>query len=262
MERQHRLLPSAQPRDLAAGRADRRHGAQGAGLRRLRRILEGAGQCAADTRSGGGELRPLAGRLALHAFRFDVSLHDQRGGRTACCRAARRRFAGPRGGGDSAGRFGVGRAAPRSRADGRSASRGNRRRFVAPCRGICGGRCRTARFAGGGDAARLAAERAGFVADAGRQSARHADGGCPESLSEGTGAAGQSPGEGGQGRSAEEEARGDRRGAAGEGDGQTAGAEGARGEAPRGPAAQGRIETEGAAGPCGAEGETHRGRFH
>ncbi len=56
----------------------------------LRRVLEGAGKCVPHAPARGGELRPFAGRLAFHAGRLDVSLHDQLRGGTAGCRRARR----------------------------------------------------------------------------------------------------------------------------------------------------------------------------
>lgn len=65
------------PRGAVAGHPDRRYGAQGARLRRLRRVLEGAGRCIPHAAPLGGELRPYAGRFALHACRLDVPLYGQ-----------------------------------------------------------------------------------------------------------------------------------------------------------------------------------------
>ncbi len=87
LERQHRFLPGEKPRHPAPEYPARRCGTQGAGFRRLRRILEGAGRCAADARSRRGELRSLAGRFALHAFGYDPPADDRRAGRGAPCRS-------------------------------------------------------------------------------------------------------------------------------------------------------------------------------
>ena len=55
---------------------DRRRRAQSARFRRLRRILEGAGQCSAHAATFGGQLRYESERFALYVCRFDVSLYD------------------------------------------------------------------------------------------------------------------------------------------------------------------------------------------
>ncbi len=89
MERFDRLLQTRGTCRTARQYPDRRHGAQGARVRRFRRVLEGAGQRLSHAPPRGGELRYVAGRFALHGGRLDVPLYDRSG------QAARRFVARP-----------------------------------------------------------------------------------------------------------------------------------------------------------------------
>ena len=79
MERFDRLLQTRGTCRTARQYPDRRHGAQGARVRRFRRVLEGAGQRISHAPPRGGELRYIAGRFALHGGRLDVPLYDRSG---------------------------------------------------------------------------------------------------------------------------------------------------------------------------------------
>ena len=177
-----------------ARHSDRRYRAQGARLRRLRRILEGAGKRISHAPPVDRELRPLAGRFALHARRFDVPVYDQRKRRTpgrggcscrfarpfgrlagaaggrfagACCRRSRRsgRFAGaspfrPQAAGRRRRRF-VGNRRFRTRFIG-----GRRRRGFAACRAVASRRAgptRSRRFSGRRGACRFAGQCCGYA---------------------------------------------------------------------------------------------------
>ncbi len=94
VERFDRLPPCVGACRAAARNPDRRYGAQDAALRRLRRVLARARRCAAHAAALGGELRPPAGRFALHAGRYDVSVHHAAG----ACDAGRAPGAGTCGG--------------------------------------------------------------------------------------------------------------------------------------------------------------------
>ena len=79
MERFDRLLQTRGTCRTARQYPDRRHRAQGARVRRFRRVLEGAGQRLSHAPPRGGELRYVAGRFALHGGRLDVPLYDRSG---------------------------------------------------------------------------------------------------------------------------------------------------------------------------------------
>ena len=89
-----RLLPGGGSRHHAPQPATGRCRTQGGRVRGLRRVLEESRKCLSDAPPGGHQLRSFAGRLALHAGRLDVPLHDQLRGGTAGSREGPPGFAG------------------------------------------------------------------------------------------------------------------------------------------------------------------------